>query len=119
MIGIGLVTLWLGYAALATGRAYAKGIPVTFSDMVLPKYRESTIKMLQGAGAAGPTSGTPGAPGASGQTPIGPVSPVTQLGGAGFAGAATGGVTGILGNGLKTIGNGLSTTLKDVTGGLL
>lgn len=112
MIGIGLGILWVGYTALATGRAYAKGIPVTFSDMVLPKYRSATIAMLKAGGAAGASSGgTPGVPGASGQTPLGPVSPVTQLGGGGLAGSVTGGLYGVAGSALTAIGNGLKSLL--------
>lgn len=49
MIGIGLVVLWLGYAAFSTGHVNAKGVPVTFSQMVLPKNRAATIALVKAA----------------------------------------------------------------------
>lgn len=47
MIGLGLGILWVGYTAFAVGRVYAKGVPITFSAMVLPKNRAQAVALVR------------------------------------------------------------------------
>ena len=103
MLGIGIGILWLGYTGLTTGRAYAKGIPVTFSDMVRPKYRTATIAMLKQGGAAGTTQGA-GSPSPA-KSIIGNVGSSNPLSEA--AGIVTFSPLLTLVNGLKSLGNDL------------
>lgn len=82
MIGIGLVILWLGYAAFATGHAAAKGIPnVGFSQMVLPKNRTTTLGLLK-AGQAGLNTSILGA-GTTGPLGTGAIQPAPTSTGTG------------------------------------
>lgn len=58
MIGLGLGILWLGYTAFAVGRVYAKGTPVKFSDMVLPKNRANGVVAVKTSSAGIAPGGT-------------------------------------------------------------
>ena len=49
MIGLGLGILWVGYTAFAIGRVNAKGIQVSFSDMVMPKNRNNGVIAVKAA----------------------------------------------------------------------